>query len=99
MTNQEILDAPAYFQDVGSRTLRAYFHLLLETLWHEGEGFCGKRPFGNSGWEYDVYKVLVAIGAIKGRITTEDGYTELASFDKAAAHKLVPQLIQEMCKV
>jgi hypothetical protein len=31
-------------------TIRDYLRILLETLWEEGEGFSGKRPFGNSGW-------------------------------------------------
>lgn len=46
----------------------------MRTLWSETEGFSGKRPFGNSGWEFDLYKPLVEAGAIKGKI--EDGYVD-----------------------
>jgi len=39
-------------------TVRDYFYNLLRTLWIEEEGFSGKRPFGNSGWQYDIYNAL-----------------------------------------
>ena len=41
--------------DIGAKTIGEYFEKLLLTLWDEQEDFSGKRPFGNSGWEYDVY--------------------------------------------
>ena len=97
MTHKEMLDYSSFFGDAGVRTLREYFHALLETLWMEGEGFSGKRPFGNSGWENDVYIALVEMGAVKGKISPNDGYTNLDSCDLAAANKLVPKLIKEMC--
>ncbi len=40
------------------RTIRDYFLRLVEQLWMEGEGFSGKRPFGNSGWECVVLDAL-----------------------------------------
>lgn len=56
-------------------TIRDYLRVLLETLWDEGESFSGKRPLGNSGWEYDLYGPLVKAGFIQGRID-EDGYVD-----------------------
>ena len=53
-------------------TVRDYLRTLLMTLWEEGEGFSGKRPFGDSGWEYDLYKPLIAGGFIPGELD-EDG--------------------------
>ena len=44
--------------DAKAKTVREYLKMLLERLWEEGEGFSGKRPFGNSGWEYDLYAAL-----------------------------------------
>ena len=42
--------------DAGTQlTMREYFKELLTELWTEKEGFSGKRPFGNSGWEYEVH--------------------------------------------
>ena len=34
---------------------------ILITLVDEGEGFSGKRPLGNSGWEYDLAADLTVI--------------------------------------
>jgi hypothetical protein len=41
--------------DIGEVTIREYLRTLLSELWREEESFNGKRPFGNSGWQYDVY--------------------------------------------
>ena len=71
-------------------TIRDYLRTLLETLWSEGEGFSGKRPFGNSGWEYDLYAPLIKAGFIKGRLD-EDGY--VADFDSNEAESYVFDLI------
>ena len=42
-------------------TVREYFKTLLLTLWDEKEGFSGKRPWGNSGWEYEVHIALLLL--------------------------------------
>jgi hypothetical protein len=71
-------------------TIKEYLCELLLALWSEGESFSGKRPFGNSGWEYDLYVPLVRCGAIEGLID-EDGYVERV--DEKMAHKKVSELI------
>ena len=71
-------------------TIRDYLRTLLETLWSVGEGFSGKRPFGNSGWEYDLYAPLIKAGFIKGRLD-EDGC--VADFDSNEAESYVFDLI------
>jgi len=71
-------------------TIRDYLRILLLTLWEEGEGFSGKRPFGNSGWEYDLYKPLIKEGFINGSLD-EDGYIE--KYDKKEAYAYVIDLI------
>lgn len=48
--------------DADAETVRDYLKALLTHLWEEGEGFSGKRPFGNSGWEYDLYGALEQSG-------------------------------------
>jgi len=51
--------------DAGSQiTVREYFYALLDTIWEEKEGFSGKRPFGNSGWEYEVHNALAKAGFV-----------------------------------
>lgn len=69
-------DFPKYF------TIRDYLCELLTTLWEEKEGFNGKRPFGDSGWEYDLYKPLIKAGVLDGRID-EDDYIEYINEEQA----------------
>ena len=74
-------------------TVRRYLLNLLLTLWVEGEGFNGKRPFGNSGWQFDLYAPLIRAGYIKGTLDTY-GYVE--DVDEKAAHKFVFFLISSL---
>jgi hypothetical protein len=71
-------------------TVRDYLRTLLETLWRQGEGFSGKRPFGNSSWEYELYEPLIAGGFIPGTLD-EDGNVE--DFDREAAEQYGFELI------
>jgi hypothetical protein len=72
---QEILGMELGPNDSGASTVRGYLVALLRELWREGEGFSGKRPFGNSSWEYDLYPPLIKAGLIRGKLD-EDGYIE-----------------------
>ena len=71
-------------------TVRQYLHKLLDTLWTQGEGFSGTRPFGNSGWEYELYTPLVKAGFVSGEID-DDGY--LGEFDHDACNLYIHNLI------
>jgi hypothetical protein len=77
-------------------TLREYFANLLSTLWVEGESFSGKRPFGNSGWQYDIYQVLIGCGYIEGTLD-ESGYVDDVDCEKA--DKLIIKLIKHCFKI
>ena len=88
-TLQKILDTPMKTFDHGEITPRAYLKLLLTTLWEEEESFSGKRPFGNSGWQYDLDTGLVEGGFITG--TIEDGWAEYVDTD--ARDALILELI------
>lgn len=92
----EILDAHYSFEDCDAGCLRDYFFRLLERLWVEQEGFSGKRPFGNSGWDYDIYKCLVDKGYVLG-IINEHG--ELDNFDMSQANQLIEQLLLHVMNV
>jgi hypothetical protein len=46
------------------RTIRDYLFELLSALWEEGDGFKGKRPLGDSDWQWIVYIALVKNGFI-----------------------------------
>jgi hypothetical protein len=82
-----VLATPPGGNDSGADTIRGYLVALLRELWAEGEGFSGKRPFGNSGWKWDLYAALVKAGFVVGTFD-EDGYLEdlpRASQDDAEA--------------
>lgn len=62
LTTQEILDLKVNKK----LTIRSYLELLLITLFKEGESFSGKRPFGDSCWEYELYDPLAKAGLVRG---------------------------------
>lgn len=77
-------------------TIKDYFHILLRTLWEEEEGFSGKRPFGNSGWKWDVYVVLIRAGVIDGELD-EDGLVKaMSDIEMEKAEKLISRLIEHI---
>jgi hypothetical protein len=66
--NDEILN----LKTLDGVSIKSYFIMLLETLWKEGEGFSGKRPFGNSDWTYDLYAPLANAGLIDAEFDEND---------------------------
>lgn len=48
--------------DAKASSVREYFKMMASVLWDEKEGFSGKRPFGNSGWQYEIIDPVVAAG-------------------------------------
>lgn len=86
------LELPAN-NDAGAKTVRGYLIGLLTGLWREKDGFSGKRPFGNSGWEYDVYTSMIRAGLIQGKLDA-DGYVEEA--DTQAADELILAAIKSL---
>ena len=83
------LDTAFVSHDIGETTVREYLKTLLEAVLIDGEGFSGKRPFGNSGWEYDIARPLIAAGVLKGELD-DDG---CADFKEADWRALVPELV------
>ena len=96
MKGSEILDLKMVENDADADTIRDYFKELLRELWTTTEGFSGKRPFGNSGWDYEIYRSLIENGAVEAEIN-EDGYIE--TFDekqRAKADKLIFKAIKAL---
>jgi len=94
MTNDEILEIVIESEDFGEpTTLHDYLRRLLSAVWQEAEGFCGKRPFGNSGWQYDVYAALIRNKVMPGDFD-ENGY--VAETDTDAADRLIISLIDHV---
>ncbi|MDH5640873.1 MAG: hypothetical protein OEY28_06230 [Nitrospira sp.] len=97
-TGKGLLDAleVRFDSDAGDGlTVRQYLHKLMSLLWKEQESFDGKRPFGNSDWEFDLYKPLAKAGFIDlGPLHEEDGEPFNWTKDQvAAAHAYVQELV------
>lgn len=89
-----MLDLEIYSDDLNQTlTLREYFKKLLIALWEEEESFNGKRPFGNSGWQYDVYTALIKHGLIPGKI---DFFGYISEIDEVEAQQFIIKLIKEL---
>lgn len=61
---RQLLDLKLPDNDAGAPTVRAYLIELLTEVWVEEEGFNGKRPFGNSGWQNEVYSAMFRQGIV-----------------------------------
>lgn len=94
---RDILDIPMNPEenDAEASTIGEYLQKLLETLWREDEGFSGKRPFGNSGWKYELYKPLAKYGLIEAVI---DGYDDIIECDEISPDDLIYTAIGMMYK-
>jgi hypothetical protein len=91
---QRVLDAPVESDDVPeARTVRDYLVALLAKLWEDQEGFNGKRPFGNSGWDSDLIAALARAELIEGSFD-EDGYLEAS--DDEAGEELIAGAIKHL---
>ncbi len=77
MTGLEILALPMRSNDADAATIHDYLRSLLHAVWNEAEGFSGKRPFGNGGWDHELEDALVRGEALPGNIV--DGYAEATS--------------------
>lgn len=64
-------------------TVGDYLVRLLGDAWKYGEEFDGKRPFGYSGWKYEVYNALADAGLIRAR-RDADGAWDWSSDDQSA---------------
>ena len=89
---ENVLKLPMQENDAGATTVGDYLRNLLKTLWSEGESFSGKRPFGNSNWEDELYNALFVGGLVGGFV--EDGYAE--DVDYKAANTLIFQCIDHV---
>ena len=89
----KILDLPMDDNDAKAATVRDYLKALLATLWERDEGFSGKRPFGNSGWKYDLYLPLIKAGIVTGKLDHEGFVEEVA---EAEADELIAKAIAEL---
>lgn len=86
-----ILNTKFYSEDLDKElSFKEYFHRLITELWLEQDKFSGKRPFGNSGWDFSIYVGLIRNGLFPGKLD-EDGYVE--EIDSDAAQEFVQKNI------
>jgi hypothetical protein len=78
--------------DANAETVRDYLIRLLILVWRDGEGFDGKRPFGNSGWEHELFTTLAKAGLIQASSDEDDYY----DFDRSAGRDLIELAINEL---
>lgn len=98
-TLKQILELPIGENNSGipkKTTIKKYFQKLLETLWDQGESFSGKRPFGDSGWQYDLYSPLVKHKVVDGSWDEENDCID--DLDTKQANKVIFDLIKECFK-
>lgn len=94
MDLEEIKNIKFYCVDLSKElTIKDYLVKLLEKLWEEDEGFSGKRPFGNSGWQYDLYACLIKNNVLDGKLD-EDGYVD--EIDTKKADEIVLEVIKNL---
>ena len=82
----DILNIDMQENDADAKTVGEYLYRIIEKVLFEGESFSGKRPFGNSGWESELFVPLVTAGVCDGSVD-EDGYLE--TIDECEAHTIV----------
>lgn len=92
-TPADVLACPMQDNDAGADTIRTYLVALLAKLWEHGECFGSKRPFGNSGWQYEPYTALAQRGYITGTFD-EDGYLE--DVDTHTGSQLIAKAIEHL---
>ena len=92
---KEFLDCKMQPNDASAKTVKGYFEQLLLQLWYEGEGFSGKRPFGNSNWEFEIYTAWVRAKLLKGEL---DEYGYLIDYNREFGRRQVTRCIKAIFK-
>lgn len=90
-----ILDVPMIDHDTEAKTVGEFMGLLAAAVWKWGESFSGKRPFGNSDWQYYVFASVVEAGLMEAekdeydwwRWTHEEERRVLALIEQATKEK------------
>lgn len=68
----ELCDRPFECYDFSQPiTLRWWVFQTITKLFYETEGFSGKRPHGNSGWDYYLYRPFIDAGLITEPFTDD----------------------------
>jgi len=94
LTQDELLELKFESRDLArTLTIAEFFRELMLEFWFDPEGFNGKRPFGNGGWEFDIYAGLIKAGAVAGELDEEGCVNDV---DQRAADELVTKLLKRI---
>ena len=75
-------------------TVRQWLSQLLSMVWEEEESFSGKRPWGNSGWQFPLHQALARAGFFEyGPCDDEGDYYNPSREQIQHAHHFVHDLI------
>lgn len=85
-TGDQILRVEMGANDADAVTVRDYLVALLRGVWLHREEFDGKRPFGNSGWQFELFTALGHVGLIDAEFDAE-GF--LDTVDDSAGDRLI----------
>jgi len=91
-TIERVLGCPIECEG-GLSTIREYLYDLLLKLWEEGEGFSGKRPFGNSGWEFGICIALAKAGIVDALFDEDGRLDEMPDEERMKAEALITDAI------
>jgi hypothetical protein len=96
---ERVLEAPLpEGHGSGAKSIKEFFLRLAREVMAEGESFSGKRPFGNSGWECDLYIALGNAGVMPS-CEDEDGYYDPPEdFDDRQADRLLVGAVDYMIR-
>lgn len=91
----QVLDVPMdpSRNDANAKDIRGYLKALLMRLWQEEEGFSGKRPLGNSGWQMDVVVPLYNARMIRAKLDSEGSPYD---YDQTTVDSLMFQAIKAL---
>lgn len=94
---RQILNCPHKNDNGTSTTVGEYLCKLLTKLLTDVEGFDGKKPYGNSGWELEILESLNEYGYLYAQSGSDDyGSVEFTSAEKAEGFKLIKDAIVEL---
>lgn len=93
-TPQQVLNLElAPDNDSGTTTVRGYLTALLSLLWEHDEGFSGKKPFGSSDWQDDLYIPMMRAGFITGELGKDGDVREM---DTRTGDRLIQAAIKHL---
>lgn len=96
MQAREILATPMEENPSGRKTIGGYLHELMVQCWSKGSSFNGKRPFGSSSWEFDLYKALATSGRIQLTLDEYGYIDEFSREERQKADALIDLAVEEL---